>query len=164
MVITYKQFHTLRFPIFMLHSETWEIVDGLFFCDGKLVDDTNMTGDSLGARRIQTPFSKLFPLKKAVMAPNGLLKQKTKYFVDSNGMPFIYEKTKFMSLKYLKIQKVTLKDTASLLTIKGIRTPFTVPRPPAYGYDWAGILHVQDLPWMLYEYAETKLKDTKRKV
>jgi hypothetical protein len=69
-----------------------------------------------------------------------------------------------MSLKYLKIQKVILKDTASLLLIKGVSTPFTVPRPPSYGYDWAGILHVQKLPWMLYEYSETKLKDTKRKV
>lgn len=148
----------------MLYSGEWEHVDGLFFCEGKLVDDINMPGSSLGIRRVQTTYPDLFPLKKAITALNGLLKQKTQYFIDSNGTPFIYQKTKFMSLKYLKIEKVTQKDTASLITVQGVRSPFTVPRPPVYGYDWAGILHFNGLPWMLYEYSETKLKDTKRKV
>jgi len=57
-----------------------------------------------------------------------------------------------------------LKDSATLIRVKGHNSPFTVPRPPEVGYTWAGVLHVQGLPWMLYEYSETKLKDTRRKV
>ena len=37
-------------------------------------------------------------------------------------------------------------------------------KPPAAGMEWAGILHLHGLPWMLYEYSDTKLKDTRRKV
>jgi|TARA_R110001606_G_scaffold196045_2_gene343699 hypothetical protein len=164
MVITYKKFHKLKFPIFMLYSGDWERADGLLFCDGLLVDDLNMTGSSMGIRRIQTSYPSLFPLKKAITSPNGLLKQSTKYFIDSDGTPFIYEKTKFLPLKYLKIEKVTRKESAALITVKGVRAPFTVPRPPQHGYEWAGILHHTGLPWMLYEYSEEKLKDSKRKV
>ena len=76
----------------------------------------------------------------------------------------MYMKTKFFDLKYLKITEVIRKDTASLIRVKGCRTPFTVPRPPSHGMQWAGILHLQGLPWMLYEYSEEKLKDTKKKV
>ena len=67
-------------------------------------------------------------------------------------------------LKYLKISKVELKESATLIRVRGHNSPFTVPRPPEVGYTWAGILHLKGLPWMLYEYSETKLKDTKRKV
>ena len=164
MVITYKTLHKLSFPVYLIYTENWERVDGLLFLEGKCVDDRNQPGATLGIRRIQTPHPDLYPLKKAVTSHNGILKQSTKYFIDSNGVPFIYEKTRFLHLKYLKIQKVITKESASLLSIKGHRTYFTVPRPPSSGYDWAGILHLEGLPWILYEYSETKLKDSKRKV
>jgi len=164
MVITYRSLHKLSFPVWNLHSGDWELADGLLFIEGKCVDDTNQTGSSLGIRRVQTSYPTMYPLKKAVTTHNGILKQSTKYFIDSTGLPFIYEKTKFFHLKYLKIEKVTQKGSASLITVRRHRTPFTVPRPPSHGYEWAGILHLKGLPWMLYEYSETKLKDSKRKV
>jgi|TARA_B110000285_G_scaffold125989_1_gene142083 hypothetical protein len=164
MVITYKTVHKVSFPLFLLYSEEWERADGLLFIEGRCVDDRNQVGKTLGIRRVQTPYPELYPLNKAVTSHNGILKQGTKYFIDSNGIPFIYEKTKFLHLKYLHIDKVTNKQSASLITVKGHRSPFTVPRPPSDGYDWAGILHLHGIPWMLYEYSETKLKDSKRKV
>ena len=42
--------------------------------------------------------------------------------------------------------------------------PFTIPRPPSEEIEYVGVLHLNELPWMLYEYSEIKLKDTKRKV
>ena len=77
---------------------------------------------------------------------------------------FIYEKTKSMPLKYLRIKKVIKKEVASLLWVEGCSHPFTIPRPPEQGMNWAGILHLHGLPWMLYEYSETKQKNTHRKV
>jgi hypothetical protein len=164
MVIGFRQIPKLVFPVFLLDSENWEESDGLLFLNNKVLDDTNQSGKTLGARRVQTPHRNLHILKYMITSPNGLLKQKTKYFIDNSGRPFIYEKTTMLPLKYLKISKVELKDSATLIRVKGHNSPFTVPRPPEVGYTWAGVLHVQGLPWMLYEYSETKLKDTRRKV
>ena len=164
MVIGYKNIHKLVFPVFLLDSGNWDTADGLLYLNGLLLDDKNQSGKTLGARRVQTPHSGLYDLKKMVSSPNGLLKQSTKYFIDNVGRPFIYEKTLMLPLKYLKINKVVRKDTAALIWVKGHNAPFTVPRPPEVGYTWAGILHIRNLPWMLYEYSEKKLKDTRRKV
>jgi len=164
MVIGFRSIPKITFPVFLLDSENWEEYDGILFLDNKVLDDRNQSGKTLGARRMQTPNKNLHILKHMVEYPNGLLKQRTKYFIDNSGRPFIYEKTTMLPLKYLKISKVELKDSATLIRVKGHNSPFTVPRPPEVGYTWAGILHVQGLPWMLYEYSETKLKDTRRKV
>ena len=164
MVIGFRSIPKITFPVFLLYSENWEEYDGILFLDNKVLDDRNQEGKTLGARRMQTPHKNLQELKYMVEYPNGLLKQRTKYFIDNSGRPFIYEKTTMLPLKYLKISKVELKDTATLIRVKGYNAPFTVPRPPEVGFTWAGILHVQGLPWMLYEYSETKLKDTRRKV
>jgi len=164
MVITYKNIAKLRFPVYLLKSGNWDYADGLLFLEGKLLDDKNMPGDTLGIRRAQTPQRGQEGLKKAIVSPNGLLKQSTKYFIDTNGMPFIYEKTVFCKLKYFKITKIDRKDVASIIWVKGCKFPFTVPRPPEVGMTWAGILHLHGLPWMLYEYSDEKLKDSRRKV
>lgn len=148
----------------MLYSDNWMLADGLLFVDSALVDDKNMPGATLGIRRAQSPHRTQYKLSKAVFTHNGILKQSTKYFIDSNGMPFIYEKTRMLKLIYLKIKKVTQKDVASLLWVKESKSPFTIPRPPEQGMNWAGILHLNGFPWMLYEYSDKKLKDTHRKV
>ena len=111
-----------------------------------------------------TPHKKQYHLKEMVTTANGLMKQKTKYFIDNSGRPFIYEKIEFAKLKYLKIKKIDYKTKACLLWVHGCSFPFTIPRPPEPGYTWAGILHIRDNPWLLYEYAKEKLKDTRRKI
>ena len=164
MIITYKNTNKIQFPVFLLASDNWDLVDGMLFLDNEVLDDKNQKGDTLGARRMQTAHKNLHVLKNMIMSHNGILKQSTKYFIDNKGMPFIYEKTKFAKLKYLKIKEVQLKDTATLIKVKGYNAPFTVPRPPTVGYTWVGILHLNGFPWMIYEYSETKLKDTRKKV
>jgi hypothetical protein len=164
MVLTYKDLGKIQFPVYTLDSGNWETADGLLFLDGLLIDDKNQEGATLGIRRMQTPFKEKYVLKRAIVSANGILKQNRPYFIDSLGVPFIYNKSLFCNLKYYKIEEVIKKDVASVLKIKGIRNLFTVPRPPEPGMDWAGILHLHGLPWMLYEYSEEKLKDTRRKV
>lgn len=164
MVITYKTLPKITFPVFLLPNSNWALHDGLLFLDEKLLDDKNMSGASLGIRRAQTSYPELHRLNRAISSKNGILKQGTNCFIDSKGVPFIYEKTLMSTMKYLKITEVVQKDTASIIRVKGCKTPFTVPRPPDSSMNWAGILHLHGLPWMLYEYSETKLKDTRRKV
>lgn len=165
MVITYRNIRTaVEYPVFLLPSGKWELHDGLLFIEDKIVDDRNKEGRTLGARRMQTAHKNILALKKMVTSYNGILKQSKKYFIDNVGTPFVYEKTRFATLKYLKIKRVEKKDVASLVWVQGHNTPFTVPRPPEDGMLWAGVLHLHGLPWVLYEYSEVKLKDTRKKV
>jgi len=164
MVITYKDFKLLNFPLFLLGSSDWETADGLLFLEGQVLDDKNMPGETLGLRRMLSHHKNQYELKNMITSVNGLMKQTTKYFIDNTGNPFVYEKTQFAKLKYLKIKKVEPKTKACLLWLHGCSFPFTIPRPPETGFIWAGILHIHNKPWVLYEYAEEKLKDTRRKV
>ena len=154
----------LVFPVFQIPSDNWSYSDGLLFIEDLLIDDTNMPGESLGVRRVQTPFTELLPLRRSLLSHVGLLKQANKNFIDSKGTPFTYEKTHFCKLKYYKIRRVELKEVASLLWVHGTRAPFTIPRPPEEGRKWAGVLHMGNTPWLLYEYSKIQLKNTRRKV
>jgi len=164
LIVTYKEIKKIKFPVFILPNSNWELIDGLLLIDNQVVDDKNMPGASLGIRRLQTHFTELVPLRHSIDSLIGILKQTTKYFIDSKGTPFIYQKTMNSSLKYYKIRKVELKEKASVLWLKDVNFPFTIPRPPPRELTWAGVLHIGGLPWLLYEYSEEKLKDTRRKV
>lgn len=156
----YLSLPKIRFPVYLLPIDNWKTTDGLLFLENKILDDKNMSGDSLGLRRLQTPHKEeLFPLKKCIGTLPALLKQDTKYFIDYNGTPFIYDKTKFCDLRYYRIKEIVRKGTASLLKARGIVQPFAIPRPPLPNMQWVGILHLHGLPWMLYEYSETKKPD-----
>jgi hypothetical protein len=164
MVISFQTSNKIEFPVYKLPHSNWELIDGLLFMEGKILDDRNMPGSSLGLRRVQTPHKSLLKLNKQLLNLSGMLKQSKMCFIDSKGMPFIYEKSLMCKLSYHKIKRIDRKETYCLLWVKGINFPFTIPRPPEAGMLWAGILHFHGLPWILYEYSETKLKDTRRKV
>lgn len=164
MIVTYREISRIKFPVYSLPSNNWHRTDGLLYIDGVIVDDKNQPGATMGIRRLQSPHSNLLPINRMIKTHLGILKQSTKTFIDSNGTPFMYEKTKMCALKYLEILKVDRREAACLIWLKGIKQPFTVPRPPAHGMLWAGLLHLHGLPWMLYEYSEEQKKDTRRKV
>lgn len=164
MVITYRKISKVKFPVYILDSSNWHEQDGLLFIDNRLLDDKNMPGDTLGKRRLQTPFRELYPLKASLGSLLGILKQTKKTFIDTEGTTFIYEKTENCSLKYYKIRKIEQKESASVLWVKGLSFPFKIPRPPMNELQWAGILHRKGIPWMLYEYSDCKKSDTRRKV
>lgn len=163
MIITYKTILKVEFPVFILPSDDWTLTDGLLFLENEIIDDKNMPGETLGKRRLQSPFT-MKPLNRSVNSFVGILKQSRNTFIDSKGVPFIYHKTKMCSLKYLKIKKIVRREVASLVYVRGCNSPFTVPRPPAEEMQWAGILHLHGLPWELYEYSEEYKKNTRRKI
>lgn len=164
MIVTYKTLDKVTFPIFILPSSNWESTDGLLYLEGELVDDRNMPGTTLGQRRLQTPHKGLMTLRKSINSLVGILKQEHYYFIDSNGFPFIYQKTDRLQLRYRKIRKIDKKTTASILWVEGWKVPFTIPRPPDLSMQWAGLLLVKGFPWIIYEYSETRKKNTWRKV
>lgn len=164
MVITFRTIKRVTFPVYKLDSSNWEFIDGLLFLNGRIVDDRNMPGNTLGKRRLQTPHKNLYRLHSKIDNLTGIVKQKTLCFVDSNGIPFTYEKTLSCKLKYYRIKEIDRKGTASLLRVYGSKKAFKIPRPPSEEMTWAGILNYHEMPWMLYEYASEKLEDTWRKI
>ena len=61
----------IKFPIYVLSEEPEEI-DGLVIINDQVVDDKNMTGETLGMRRLQTPMKSLYPLRYMVDDEVGL--------------------------------------------------------------------------------------------
>lgn len=164
MVLTYKSIEKLDFPLYIIPHDNWSFQDGILFMDGQVVDDRNMEGNTLGIRRLQTAFKNLYPLRSQIDSFQGVLKQNVNTFIDSQGRPFIYEKTIRCTLRYYKIKKIQPLDDYCLVWLAGVSVPFTVPRPPERGFYYAGILLLGGLPWTLYEYSEEAKQDTWRKV
>ena len=53
----------LIFPLFVIHTDNIEELDGILWIDDQVLDDKNMPGDTLGLRRIQSPMKSIYPLK-----------------------------------------------------------------------------------------------------
>ena len=164
MAITYKGLSNVTYPAFRLPIMDWEFKDGLLIANNQIIDDTNMPGASLGVRRLQTPFKSLFPLEKSYDSPIAVIKETPGTYIDSIGKIFIYEKTIFSRLKYYKIKKIDKKITYSILWLHRVNFPIKIPRPPTPEFTWAGMLHIDYRPWLLYGYATEKLGDTRRKI
>ena len=154
----------IKWPVYVLHSDEVEERDGLLYCDTQIVDDKNMKGASLGIRRLQTPHKNLYPIKYKIHELVGIIKSSKKHFIDSKGAIFEYEKTEFLKLCYYKIEKIDNLTKVSRLRLQNVKKPFIVPRPPPPEIQYAGVLHNGARPWILYDYSETKLKATRRKV
>ena len=50
----------LVFPCFVIHSDNVELIDGILWLDDQVLDDKNMSGHTLGIRRIQSPICLLY--------------------------------------------------------------------------------------------------------
>jgi hypothetical protein len=163
MRITYKYLPQIVFPCYKLYSENITRQDGLVFIDTRILDDTNMPGKTLGMRRLLTPRKKeLYRLKNGVQTIPDFLSHNL--WVDNSGTILRYEKTKVCKLRYYKIKKVELKETASVIWFFDIGFPFKVNRPPPSLAAYARLICFNGIPWLIYDFASEKGKDTSRKV
>ena len=53
----------IRFPIYVIGTEDIETVDNVLFADGRVVDDKNMSGKTIGKRRLETDLPNLYSLR-----------------------------------------------------------------------------------------------------
>ena len=154
----------IEFPVFVLHTDNIELIDGILFIDTQILDDTNMAGKTLGLRRLQSPMKGLYELKYMLEDVSELLQHQGKYYIDSVGFFFTKQKTTRVRLRYQKILRVEKKNIVSILWIKNCPFPFPLKRPLPENASWAGVLYRQGFPWVLYDLAEEKKKDTWRKI
>ena len=154
----------LRYPIYVIHSDNVELLDGIIWLDDQVLDDKNMEGDSLGLRRIQSPMKSIYPLRYMIEDITGLMRHRGKFFIDSDGRVFNYEKTETVKLHYHKIRKREKKTTATVLWLKDCPFPFAEKSPPREELTWAGVLYSQGIPMAIYDFAEEQQKSTWRKI
>ena len=93
----------LVFPCFVIHSDNVELIDGILWLDDQVLDDKNMSGHTLGIRRIQSPMNSIYPLRYMIEDITGLMRHRGKFFIDNLGKVFNYEKTETVKLQYHKI-------------------------------------------------------------
>lgn len=161
----FKDIKTIRFPVYPLPSVDWYTQDGvLFIDDGKVLDDKNMPGDSLGIRRLQCGRTDLCRLKKAFTDFQSMLKSKHKIFIDSNGSPFVYRRTINSPLVHHTVDRVEPKGDHSIVWLKNINHPITIPRPPYGDARYARILYYNGFPWLIYDFTMERGKDSYRRV
>ena len=51
----------VRFPVYVVHTDEVVTQDGILWCADAVVDDKNISGDSIGQRRLKTPLKKSMP-------------------------------------------------------------------------------------------------------
>jgi hypothetical protein len=154
----------IEFPLFVVHTSNVELIDGILWIENQVLDDRNMTGKTLGLRRLQSPMKSIYPLKYMLRDIPSYLNHQGKFYIDSTGYFFVKQKLNKVDLKYHKILRVEKKIIATVLWIKDCPFPFTLERPVPESCTWAGVLYREGIPWVLYDLSTQKEKDTWRKI
>ena len=153
-----------EFPLYVVHTDEVMEADGILWIEDQVLDDKNMSGETLGKRRLQTPMKSLYPLRYMINDEIELIKHQGKFFIDSKGEFIIYEKTEKVQLKYHRILKVERLRGRSIIKVKDIPFPFDVLRPTSSEEKWAGVLYRKGIPWKLYETVKERKNNTWRKI
>lgn len=161
----FKNVKNIIFPVYPLPSRDWYRQDGMLFInDGKVLDDTNMPGETLGLRRLQCGRTDLQKIKKAYLDFESMLSSKQRIFIDNNGVPFTYVRSINAPLIHHQVKAVEFKNDESIVRLRSINYPFTIPRPPYGDARWARVLYFRGAPWLVYDFTLEKGKDSFRRV
>ena len=153
-----------NFPLFVIHTDNVEEIDGILWIEDQVLDDKNMSGETLGVRRLQSPMKSIYPVKYMIKDIRSYLDHQGKFYIDNTGYFFRKDKTKKATLKYHKILRVDLNTIASGLWVKDCTFPFTLDRPLRDDQTWAGIQYREGIPWLLYDTSTEKKKNSWRKI
>jgi hypothetical protein len=157
-----KVLRRTKFPFFILPSNEIRYEDGLVFLNTLVLDDRNQEGNTLGKRRLKTPH-KLYKLKSRVANFKELIDCRKSHFIDNRGFYFTYVKTKFAVVKSQKIVKKTSYGSHTTIFCKNVNYFFVLPSFPRTA-EWAQILYLDDLPWMIYSTSDSFVDQYKRKI
>lgn len=161
----FKDVKNITFPVYRLPSTDWYRQDGvLFINNGKVLDDTNMPGETLGVRRLQCGRTDLQKLRVAYPDFLSMLQAKTNIFIDSKGKPFIYKRSINSPLIHHRVKFIEPKDDITIVKLERINSFFSIPRPPYGDPRYARVLYFKGYPWIIYDFAQERGKDSFRRV
>ena len=161
--LNFKQINrAVKFPVYEIPSEDLYSSDGLLFLNGKVLDDKNQSGKTLGERRLKTSHTKA-PLIKSYHSFIDLVKSTHTLFIDSRGVPFRYERTKACTVESCKIKKKISRQSYTVLYVEKVNNLFSMSRYPA-AEEWAQVLYLDKMPWLLYGVSEIQLKSFRKTI
>lgn len=159
-----KLLQIINYPVFQLPSKPQEI-EKVLFINGKVLDDKNLSGDTLGKRRLQ--IDKSYRLSTAIYYLKDIIKVSsgTTWFIDSTGFTFKYTKSKSVPLVFKKITKVIPIPTGgALLELDNNFNRYKVMYAPNDQELYAGLLVFSPHVYILYGLYDKLYKDTRRKI
>lgn len=159
----------ITFPVYVLKDfppVTEEKVDYYLDVTGEklyIVDDKNLSFETLSSRRLRIPKELLYPLRTAIFYIGDLVKAKSSWLIDSKGKVFRYKKSKMTPLTCRKIKNIIRITGAVLVEVEGISSRFAALYPPTVDQKYAGILEYGG-GYILYGFFKEPFKPTRRKV
>ena len=159
----------LQFPIYAIaknYKRIWEDLNVLYIETDSgtyVLDNRNMEGDSLGARRLRLKGSDMFIPRKVYYNVSQLVHSSYKDFIDNSGKVFKWKMSTNVPLKYHKVRKLVETDNGCIIHLKDIEFPQLVNCRIAHVVKYVGVLHTND-GYIVYEYCEAQKKDTYRKI
>jgi hypothetical protein len=143
--------------------------DGTVTYREHVVDDKNLPGPTLSARRIKMlgQNRNMFQLKRALFFIGDLLKtaKSTTWFIDSAGLLFNHKKSRMVPLEYLRIERITpLAAGGAIIEVRGTITRFKVMLAPEPGATHVGVLRPGPSQYLLYGVYNEAYKNTRRMI
>lgn len=128
----------IRWPIFAIGTDhdTFEEMNVTYVNHSGMVsilDNKNLSGDTLGKRRLRVSSDRLYKLKRTLFMFSELIEYtRTKLisdrkFVDSNGIVFNYLKKYNKKLIWREIRSVETFDSYVILKVNGLTESFELP-------------------------------------
>jgi hypothetical protein len=121
-------------PIYEIrkHKKVWEDNKVLYITSEYnieyILDNRNLSGNTLGIRRMRLVGEKLYPLKKVCFTFYDVLQCKSRLFIDSSGIFVKLEKRYRRDLTYHKVLDYKiLPDNTTICKCKDIFTPIKIP-------------------------------------
>ncbi len=172
---------TISFPVYKLEERPPSQDGGVLFYarqykDGrvelKVIDDTTLAGETFSKRRIQLLHMtlegkiKLQKINTCIYFVGDLIKisKPNLWFIDSNGKPFTYTKSRLVPLVYKRINKIIPIVGGVLIEVEGILTRFKALFAPLDIHKYAALLKISPRSYILYGYSDTMQPDTVRKI
>lgn len=134
----------------------------------KVVDDQNLSGETLAKRRLQLTVEEvpLAKLSNAVYFLGDLIKiaDPKLWFIDSRGKIFNYKRTTRAKLKFYKVLRLLPINTGGVVVeVEGLSQRFKALYRPTEDKQYVGILHF-GVALILYGFYDQKYDETWRMV
>ena len=146
------------------HIDDEDVVNTIY----RIVDDKNLPGDSLAARRLILAKEGVLlkRINRAVFFLGDLIKlaKSSTWFIDARGNTFTYKKSRRVKLVYKKIVKcINIPTGGSIIEVENIPQRFKCLYTPKVHEKYAIVL-VDKATHILYGFSETLNKDSWRMI
>ena len=135
----------------------------------RVVDDTSVSGSTLGLRRLKLksdPKVTLFPIRTAIYFLSDLVKlaKSTSWFIDSSGRVFNYEKSVRAKLTTKRIKQVLpASGLGCVFELQGLSSRFKAIQRPSENQHYARVLQL-GMAHIFYGFCDTHKPDSWRMI